>query len=72
MPAAYNSYRLGHNNRIGNNYGLNLESKDWGVVFKVDYTEANLLNPAARRLDGLQQDNQQIFYISVETMYDFI
>lgn len=73
VPAYYNSYRLGHNNRIGNAFELNLESKDWGVIFRGVYTEADLLRPSARRaLDGLQQDNQQTIYFAVETMYDFI
>lgn len=72
VPAAYNSHRLGHNNRIGNAYGLNVESKDWGIIFKGYYTKADLLNPTVQRIDGLQQDNQQTFYFAVETMYDFI
>lgn len=72
VPAFYNSYRFGHNNRIGNSFEINLESKDWGVIFKAHYTEADLLNEAARRIDGLQQDDQKTIYFAVETMYDFI
>ncbi len=72
VPASYNSHRLGHNNRIGNSFELNVESKDWGIIFRTQYTRANLLNDSTMRIDGLQQDNQQTFYFSVETMYDFI
>lgn len=72
VPAAYNSHAYGHNNRIGHGYGFRIESKDWGVNFLGDYYDANLLNQSVRRLDGLQQDNQQTIYFAVETMYDFI
>lgn len=72
VPAFYNSYRYGHNNRIGNSFEINLESKNWGVIFKAHYTEADLLNESSRRIDGLQQDDQKTIYFAVETMYDFI
>lgn len=72
VPAFYNSYRFGHNNRIGNSFEINLESKPWGVIFKAHYTEADLLSESARRIDGLQQDDQKTIYFAVETMYDFI
>lgn len=72
VPAVYNSHRLGHNNRIGHSVELNIESKDWGVIFRTQYTKANLLSDSLMRIDGLQQDNQQTFYLSVESMYDFI
>ena len=72
VPAFYNSFRLGHNNRIGQSYQLSFESRDWGVNFKAHYTDANLLNFTTQRVDGLQQDNQQTFYFSMETLYDFI
>ncbi len=72
VPGAYNSHIFGHNNRIGQGYGLRLESKDWGIIFIGDYVRANLLNQSSRRIDGLQQDNQQTIYFAVETMYDFI
>ncbi len=72
VPSFYNSHYLGHNNRIGHSYRIDVESKKWGVIFSASYTKANLLQTANRRIDGLQQDNQQIFYLSVETLYDFI
>gem|GEM_PF-1396828 len=72
VPAAYNSHTLGHNNRIGHAYEIDLESKDWGVIFKGAYVQADLLNVSPTRIDGLQQDNQQTIYFAVETMYDFI
>ncbi len=72
VPARYNSHNYGHNNRIGNSYQMSLESKDWGVNFKVNYVRADLLNQSTRRIDGLQQDNQQTFYIAVETLYEII
>ncbi len=72
VPAFYNSFRLGHNNRIGHSYQMSFESKDWGVNFRLHYTDANLLNFTTQRIDGLQQDNQQTFYFSMETLYDFI
>ncbi len=72
VPARYNSHAYGHNNRIGNALNFSLESKDWGVNFKADYVKADLLNQSIRRLDGLQQDNQQTIYFAVETMYEFI
>ncbi len=72
VPAFYNSFHFGHNNRIGHSYHLSFESRDWGVSFKVHYTDANLLNFTTQRVDGLQQDNQQTFYFSMETLYDFI
>lgn len=72
VPARYNSSVLGHNNRIGNSLQLGVESKDWGVDFKLNYVKADLLNQATMRIDGLQQDNQQSIYLSVETLYDFI
>ena len=72
VPAFYNSFLLGHNNRIGQSYQLNFELKDWGVILKLHYTDADLLSQSIQRVDGLQQDNQQTFYFSVETLYDFI
>ena len=72
VPAFYNSFRLGHNNRIGHSYQMSFESKDWGMNFRIHYTDANLLNLTTQRIDGLQQDNQQTFYFSMETLYDFI
>lgn len=73
VPGAYNSHLLGHNNREGQRIELNLESKDWGVIFRASYTKADLLNSNRFPvIGGLQQDNQQTFYFSVETMYDFI
>ncbi len=72
VPSFYNSHRLGHNNRIGQTYRIDLESKDWGVIFRASYTEADLLQTATRRIDGLQQDDQRTIYLSVETLYDFI
>ena len=72
VPAFYNSYRLGHNNRIGDSYQLIFESKKWGVNFLIHYTKANLLNSTVQRVDGLQQDNQQTFYFKMETLYEFI
>ncbi len=73
VPAAYNSHLLGHNNREGQRIEVNLESKDWGVIFRASYTKADLLSPrGSRAFDGLQQDDQQTFYFAVETMYDFI
>jgi hypothetical protein len=72
VPAFYNTHLLGHNNREGNSFELNFESKDWGVIFKTSYTKADLLNQTVERVDGLQQNNLETFYFSVETMYDFI
>ncbi len=72
VPASYNSHLYGHNNRIGQGIGFRIESKDWGVHFIGDYVDADLLNQSPRRIDGLQQDNQQTIYFAVETMYDFI
>lgn len=72
VPALYNSYLLGHNNRIGNSYELNVESKDWGVIFKGQYIKADLLRPNGVTFNNVQQDNQQTIYFAVETMYDFI
>jgi hypothetical protein len=51
---------------------MTFESKQWGVNFLASYVKADLLNPTTARIDGLQQDNQQTFYLAVETMYDFI
>lgn len=72
VPAYYNSHRLGHNNRTGNEYEIMFESKDWGVNFSATYVKADLLRDQGQTASELQQDNQQTFYIQVETMYDFI
>ena len=72
VPGSYNSHLLGHNNRIGNAYSFDLESKDWGVRFRGQFVQSDLLNESNIRVDGIQQNNQQSFYFSVETSYDFI
>ena len=72
VPGAYNSHIHGHTNRIGQTYGFGIESKDWGVIFRGSYTEADLLNQSRVRFDGVQQDDQKTIYFSVGTMYDFI
>jgi hypothetical protein len=71
VPGFYNSHRLGHTNRIGNQSQISLESKDWGVIFRAAYIKADLLTPSTV-VAGLQQDDQQTFFISMETLYEFL
>ena len=72
VPAFYNSALLGHNNRSGNAYGIALESKDWGVQFAFEYYKARLLRDLGNLEGQLQQDNQETFYFTLETLYDYI
>ena len=72
VPAFYNSYKMGHNNRIGNGFKLSVESKSWGIIFSGEYYKADLLRNQGPIASGLQQNNQETFYFKMETMYDFI
>lgn len=72
VPAFYNSYKMGHNNRIGNGFKLSVESKSWGIIFSGEYYKADLLRDQGPIASGLQQNNQETFYFKMETMYDFI
>ncbi|MCB0377749.1 MAG: hypothetical protein KDD33_04590 [Bdellovibrionales bacterium] len=70
--SSYNSFNFGNTNRIGYALEAAAESKDWGVQFSLNYSNADLLNQNPPVVGGLQQDNLQTIWFKVETAYDFI
>lgn len=66
VPSYYNSWAYGNTNKEGNGFELGMQFKKKNFRVRAQYYDAKVLNP-----DGLQQ-NQQYFYLGVETGYDKI
>jgi len=68
-PSYYNSWRRGHNNRIGWGMSAFIESKVHNFRFGFEFFDAKLLN-VNQFSESIQQDNQQTFLVKLETAYD--
>ncbi|MBY0384373.1 hypothetical protein K2X05_04370, partial [bacterium] len=66
VPGYYNSWAYGNTNKKGNGFEFGVQFKKKNFRIRAQYYEAKLLNT-----DPLQQ-NQQYFYLGVETGYDKI
>ncbi len=66
VPGYYNSWAYGNTNKKGNGFEVGVQFKKKNFRIRAQYYEAKLLN-----VDPLQQ-NQQYFYLGVETGYDKI
>lgn len=66
VPGFYNSWAYGNTNKEGNGFELGIQFKKKNFRVRAQYYEAKVLNA-----DPLQQ-NQEYFYLGVETGYDKI
>ncbi len=66
VPGFYNSWAYGNTNKKGNGFELGIQFKKKNFRVRAQYYEAKVLNA-----DPLQQ-NQEYFYLGVETGYDKI
>ncbi|RME14054.1 MAG: hypothetical protein D6797_09740 [Bdellovibrio sp.] len=62
-PASYNSASLGHNNRQGVKYGLDLQFPKRGFGLNFAYVDSRLINRS------LSQKDLSSFYFGLETLY---
>lgn len=68
-PAFYNSWRRGHNNRVGWGLGAAAESKNRNFRMFFEYFDARLLNINTFS-ESIQQDDQKTVVVGLETAYD--
>lgn len=66
VPAFYNDFQFGHNNRQGINYQLSTEIKEWNIRFRAGYTDAKVLN------DSFFQQDIKYIYLTMDMAYDII
>jgi hypothetical protein len=66
VPAFYNAWAYGNTNKKGNGFELGMQFKKKNFRVRAQYYGADVINP-----NGLQQ-NQEYFYLGVETGYDKI
>ena len=72
VPALYNDWLRGHNNRIGWGGELKIESKDHNIRLGLTYYDAKLINQQGIVADGIQQDDLRTLFLSMETAYEGI